>query len=142
MSDFLFSCGVIDDDDRTPRERASTKAPVRCLEEELLPKVADTRQRCQRCKVSPRHDHHVVCTLCLQETTDQHRKERDRVSSSRGKLIAKMLADGYAVVHRQDHKAARMLIDASEARWATARDLRRLGLSVDVYCLLPTSRIE
>lgn len=35
MKDALFALGVIDDDDRTPRERA---APVvRCLEDELLP---------------------------------------------------------------------------------------------------------
>lgn len=36
--DRLFSFGVIDDDDRTERERKPA-LPVRCLDDEILPKV-------------------------------------------------------------------------------------------------------
>lgn len=67
--DFLFSAGVIDDEDR-PKNHA--QQPVRCLEDELLPKV--DHPKCPGCgtmmirnRDSGNHNKYGTCYPCTQK---------------------------------------------------------------------------
>lgn len=127
----LFSMGVIDDPDR-PRQHKP--APVRCLERELLP-PAPKVARCARC-----HNHALagktVCTVCLrkgqlrEKTRRRERAENATEARRFVRMRATMICHGGIVVETSAN--ARTLgefVDAGNARWATARDLRRLGLN-------------
>lgn len=127
----LFSMGVIDDEDRPRQHRP---APVRCLERELLP-PAPKVARCYYC-----HNHAIagntICTVCqrkgqLREKTKRRAREnKDSQLRRFMRLRASMICAGG--IMRENTSNARTLgefVDAGNARWATARDLRRLGLN-------------
>lgn len=59
----LFAIGVVDDDDRTPREKAAPL--VRCLEEELTPSVPlPTLGLCRNCGLRQRNLKSTECYHC------------------------------------------------------------------------------
>jgi hypothetical protein len=59
----LFAIGVVDDDDRTPRERVPPL--VRCMDEELLPPVAlPTLGLCRACGLRARNEKGSECHHC------------------------------------------------------------------------------
>lgn len=74
----LFSMGVFDDD----RPKNHAPQPVRCLEEELLPKVAE-HPKCPRCGIEMFRSHewgapkvHSVCATCVREVRPWRVKQR------------------------------------------------------------------
>ena len=59
----LFAIGVVDDDDRTPREKVPPL--VRCMDEELLPPVALPRLGlCRDCGLRERFEKSSECHHC------------------------------------------------------------------------------
>jgi len=78
--DFLFSVGVITDEDR-PKNHAPQQ-PVRCFEEELLPKIAE-HPKCPRCGIEMFKAHewgapkvHAVCPTCVREVRPWRVRQR------------------------------------------------------------------
>jgi hypothetical protein len=125
----LFSMGVIDDADR-PRQHKP--APVRCLEDELLPPTPKV-ERCNRC-----HNHAIagkaICTVCLRKgqlliKTRKHSRSEKALDAKRFiRLRASMMrSDGILAQTPTNARALTAFVEAGNARWATPRDLRRLG---------------
>lgn len=125
----LFSMGVIDDDDRPKQHRP---APVRCLEEELLPPAPNVA-RCTRC-----HNHacagKTVCTVCLRkdQLLRKTRKNARTEKASEARRFLRMrtsmvCAGGIMVQTPTNRRTLNAFVEAGNARWATPRDLRRLG---------------
>lgn len=136
----LFSMGVFDDDDR-PKQHKS--APVRCFESELLPPVPKVA-RCTTCLIDPPIRGKSVCLLCEREqkgwTKTRAREDDGRFMRFRAKLICN---GGSLVVPKTLMRTATEFVDAGNAKWATRRDLHRLGLPDDgprVVILLGWSR--
>lgn len=109
--DRLFSFGVIDDDDRTARERKPA-LPVRCLDDELAPDVPVQQSRGHQV----RHG-----------TPDFQRCIRDR-------LRYRCADGGWAVVEDDEVHGAEQVVDRSRGRyaWMTDQQRRVLGLPTGV----------
>ena len=132
MSDRLFSFGVIDDDDRTPRERAAK--PVRCMEEELLPALA-REKKCDRCRICPPRMNDTLCVTCRRIRVGHERSARVRASE---RLIARAQKTGWVDVSSANPVAVAHCVRKKWLKRASARDLKRLGLREDkeVYLLV------
>lgn len=124
----LFSMGVIDDEERTPRER-KPQTPVRCLEVELLPPLP----KVPLCALCGNHamKGKNVCLICYREARERPNKSKQSQQDTRFmRLRKKMIASGGVVVETiRNAKTLNEFIDAGNARWASLRDLHRLGLS-------------
>jgi len=135
MNDRLFSFGVFDDE-LTPRERA--EKPVRCLEDELLPRLAE-RQKCERCRLNPARAHDTYCASC-RRISDGHKRSA-RVRSAE-RLVARAKKAGYVDVERVHPDAVAYCIRQKWIRRASVRDMRRLGLNEHASIFLPVSDVE
>lgn len=134
----LFSMGVFDDD-RTPRER--TAKPVRCLEDELLPRIVHTRPMCEKCHVSEAREGKQTCSVCVRNASSMKREKADRKRYARRKTRDRMLRDGHYVVTWHCRGIAAELVEEGKAKWAGPRDLKRLGLREDTQVILPRERV-
>jgi hypothetical protein len=124
----LFSMGVIDDDDRTPRERRP-KEPVRCLDSELLPPLPKVRTcECGNHVLRGRD----ICGPCDRERQlrDKRRREHNSQADARfRRMRARMVrGNGIAVETTATARTLADFVAAGNARWATRRDLHRFGL--------------
>jgi hypothetical protein len=135
----LFSMGVFDDD-RTPRERAAK--PVRCLEDELLPRIVHTRPLCQKCHTSEARIGKQTCDVCVRNARSKAREKADRKRYARRKTEERMLRDGHYVVTWHCRSIAADLVEAGKAKWASPRDINRLGLRLDAIVILPRECVE
>ena len=127
----LFSMGVVDDEDR-PRQHKP--APVRCLEDELLPPVPRAR-RCVQCHnhAMPKGDKCNVCARKIQlEKKVRPPQTQSNQSRSFKRLRTAAICNGGLIVEtRANSRYLADFVDAGNARWATARDLNRLGRSTN-----------
>jgi hypothetical protein len=123
----LFSMGVVDDDDRPKQHKP---APVRCLEDELLPPVPRAR-RCVQCHnhAMPKGDKCNVCARKIQlEKKVRPPQTQSNQSRSFKRLRTAAICNGGLIVEtRANSRYLADFVDAGNARWATVRDLNRLG---------------
>jgi hypothetical protein len=133
MSDRLFSFGVFDDE-RTPREQRT--APVRCLEDELLPKLKPS-PKCAKCHAHTLKPNDVYCVACRREVDYHERIARMRAAD---RLVSRALAAGFVATAKVHPQAVALCLADGRLRRANARDLRRLGLPEEMDALLPVMR--
>jgi hypothetical protein len=119
------------DDERTPRERAPAR-PVRCLEDDLAPALPQI----PLCTTCGNHalKGKTVCLICEREQRVRPWSKSTTVQEMRKfmRLRAKMICHGGVL--RESKTIAHVLADfvaEGNARWATRRDLHRLGLPDD-----------
>lgn len=132
----LFSMGVIDDDDRPRQHRP---APVKCYEEALLPRLPPST-KCSDCHVNVVRRQGARCTTC-QRDRDHRRRNSLRVRAiSQAKHLAKRLTTiGYVVEMTHNAEALARMVADGQARWASPRDKRRLGLREDWRAAVPVA---
>jgi hypothetical protein len=135
----LFLMGVFDDE-RTAREMAP-KVPVRCLEDELLPRIVHTRPMCAKCHTSEARTGKQTCSTCVRNHRSMSREKQDRKRYARRKTEERMVRDGHYVVTWHCRGVADDLVADGRAKWAGPRDLRRLGLRDDAVVILPRERM-
>ena len=127
MRDMLFEMGVFDDDDRTKREKALP--PVRCLEEELLPPVPMVA-KCVHCDYNHSIKDRDICIVCVRKNQLGIKKKRRDVSDRMTRLRTAMICrGGFMVETSQNARLLDDFVSLGHARWATKRDLLRLGVN-------------
>ncbi len=125
----LFSMGVIDDDDRTPRQRKPS-VPVRCLDSELLPPLPKVRTcECGNHALRGRD----ICGPCDREQALRAKRKREgscqNMNVSFRRMRERMIKSGGTCVQTTiNARTLAEFVAAGNARWATRRDLHRLGL--------------
>lgn len=125
MADFLFSCGVIVDDERPKQHRP---AQVRCYEEELLPHVETPRRLCGRCKVSPATERTPHCAPCRR---DMGWVVKGRIAKRRAtvaRTLERLRAVGWLARTKQNAAVIDELIRDGYAKIATPRECARHGV--------------
>jgi len=126
----LFSMGVIDDPDRPKQHRP---APVRCYEDELAPFIP-SRPKCIDCLHNFRPEGKTRCIVC-DRSYRQRMKAAKRAADGYKRTMRVFQAlkanGGYRAETRRNSRNLCEYVESGGARWATARDLRRLGLPPD-----------
>lgn len=123
----LFMMGVFDDDTYTPKQAR----PIRCREEELLPPLPKVR-RCSRCHTDPPQAGQELCLLCTRDSREKRKTPASSEDARFMRLRAKMICNGGIVAENKAiAKTLGEFVDVGNARWATRRDLHRLGLPDD-----------
>lgn len=130
MTDLLFSFGVFDDE-RTPRERA--EKPVRCLEEELVPRLSE-KKRCERCATSFARRKDTMCTACRHEVSGHQRSTKVK---SAERLMARAKKAGYVDADRAKPEVIEYCLRQRWLKRAGPRDINRLGFNAHASIFLP-----
>ena len=128
-------------DDRTAREKAP-KVPVRCLEDELLPSLDWQEPRCVKCGLNEPREARKTCDVCDRAAASTRRQKSERKRYNRRKADEKMRGDGFYLVTRKLQGIADDLVATGKARWATKRDLKRLGKPETAQVIMPVERVE
>jgi hypothetical protein len=136
MADFLFSCGVIVDDER-PRQHKP--AQVRCMDEELLPHVETPRRLCGRCKVSPATERTPHCAPCRRDMMCAAKGKAFKRRHAAAKALERLRTVGWLAKTKQNAVTVDELIREGYARIATARDRARHGVGDDRVIVVEAS---
>lgn len=137
MADFLFSCGVILDDERPKQHKP---ARVRCYEEELLPKVVIAHRLCERCKVSPAAERMAYCAPCRRDIGWVTKGRLAKHRNAAARTLERLRTVGWLAKNGQNGAIIDELIRDGYARIATARDRARHGVGDDRVIVVEASR--